>query len=278
MLRGVTRRRCLGAFALLFFMAIPHLSYAQVVVTEVMYDLKTGSDSGREWIEVYNAGAAPVKLTDLRLFENGTNHKIAASAGNDTLAPGSYAVIADNAEKFKIDWPNFSGVLFDSTFSLGNFGETIAIRTASSTDIDTVPYQSSLGGAGDGNSLNRVPGGGIPFIPRTPSPGAPMSASAVPPPPPKQSAASAKSIAKRTVASQTATEPVAAEETTLPAPAEPDVQMAGAAEVVPVRSTSAPSYLWWLAALTLALLACGAMVAAKHVGKKEWNIVEDTSE
>ena len=38
----------------------PCAAFAQVVFTEVMYDLPSGSDSGREWVEVFNAGAAPV--------------------------------------------------------------------------------------------------------------------------------------------------------------------------------------------------------------------------
>src|SRR5262249_12463335 len=153
--------------------------------TEIMYDTP-GSDSGREWIELYNGGTNPVPLTQWKLFENATNHKITAVQGGNTLAPNTYAVIADNAADFKSDWPQFSGPLFDSAFSLSNEGETIALHDASSTSIDSVSYQSSLGGAGDGNSLNRAPGTSD-FVARSPTPGTAMSQNAIPPPPPKAS-------------------------------------------------------------------------------------------
>src|SRR4051812_46838445 len=106
-----------NAFIVSLFILTPCFAFAQVVITEIMYDLPTGSDSGREWIEIYNAGSESVKLTGWKLFENSTNHKISAVSGGDALLPSSYTVIADNAEKFKADWPQFSGQLFDSTFS-----------------------------------------------------------------------------------------------------------------------------------------------------------------
>ncbi len=139
---GVIRLQSIGFFVFLLCSITPQVSFAQIVVTEIMYDLKSGSDSGHEWVEVYNAGASVVKLTDWKLFENGTNHKITGVVGADTLMPYAYAVIADNREQFKVDWPNFSGQLFDSAFSLSNSGETIIFRNASSSD-SVASYQSS---------------------------------------------------------------------------------------------------------------------------------------
>ena len=89
-----------------------------MVISEVTYDLP-GSDSGREWIEVKNVGAESISFSDWRLFENGANHKLIPHDGVGVLAPGAYAVIVSNVEKFRTDWPHFSGILFDSVFDLG---------------------------------------------------------------------------------------------------------------------------------------------------------------
>ncbi len=64
----------------------------------------------------------------------------------------------------------------------------------------------------------------------------------------------------------------------LPTPVEPHVQTAAVADVQPMPTRSSASYIWWVAAGGLALAACGALVAARHVGKKEWDIVEDKAE
>lgn len=127
---------------------------AQVVITEVMYDLD-GTDTGREWIEVKNSGGETVDLSTWKLFEANTNHKINASA-SPNLPSGGFAIIADDSEKFSADNPNFSGLLFDSTFSLSNSGETLIIRDQNLSDIDSLTYSPSIGANGDGNSLQKL--------------------------------------------------------------------------------------------------------------------------
>jgi hypothetical protein len=281
---GVKRLR------LLFFVsiAVPVFAHAQVVITEIMYDLPSSSDSGREWVEVYNASTVPVVLTGWKLYENGTNHKITAVSGSNTLAPGAYAVIADNAANFKTGWPEFSGQLFDSAFSLSNSGETIVLRNASSSDIDAVTYQSSWGASGDGNSLNRLPAqAGAPehsdtFVARRPSPGAAMSPDAISPPPPKAAPLpKTKTTVAKIPSSSTADDSAPAQEIVgdiPPAPA-PDAQAAGeTAAVAAAAPGSSPSYMWWGAAVVLALAAGGSLVAARRFGKREWDIIEEKAE
>ncbi len=148
----------------------PGVALAGVTISEVMYDVP-GSDAGREWVEVRNDGSTAVDLAGWKLFENNTNHGIAttSSAGTFSIPAGGYAVIADNAEKFLIDWPSFSGALFDSVFSLSNTGESVSIRNADLVDVDTATYSAETGGAGDGNSLERS---GNTFVAHTPNPGA----------------------------------------------------------------------------------------------------------
>ena len=73
--------------------------------------------------------------------------------GSALLPSGAHAVIAQDTDTFLSDWPDFSGTLFDSSFSLKNIGELIAIRDAELTDVNVVAYMSSWGGKGDGKSL-----------------------------------------------------------------------------------------------------------------------------
>ncbi len=148
---------------------------AAVEITEVMYDV-SGADTGREWIEVTNTGADAVDLSGYKFFEAETNHGLTVTEGESTLSPGSSAIIADNPVAFKTDWPQFSGLLFDSSFSLSNTGEVLAIKNSALEVEDSVSYAVDMGGAGDGNSLHREGGS---FIVGAPNPG---STSAPPPP------------------------------------------------------------------------------------------------
>src|SRR3989344_1169913 len=101
-------------FALLFTVH----AESSLKITEIMYDLP-GSDSGREWIEVYNAGSADIDLSLFKFFEANTNHGL-VTIGSPTLAAGAFAIVADNPVNFSVDWPSFSGLVFDSSFSLSN--------------------------------------------------------------------------------------------------------------------------------------------------------------
>jgi len=152
---------CLGSisksFVVLFFILVlfspVSVVSAQVIMTEIMYDLE-GTDTGREWIELYNTGSSGVDLADWKLFEANTNHRLTTQ--NASVIPSQgFAIIADNTAKFLVDNPSFSGVLFDSTFSLSNEGETLILRDGSGSDIDSITYFSSMGAIGDGNSLQK---------------------------------------------------------------------------------------------------------------------------
>lgn len=128
----------------------------KIIITEIMYDL-SGSDTGREWIEVFNKGDKSADLSSLKLFENDTNHSLRAVNGDTNLPAGGYAVVADNADKFLEDWPDYNGALFDSAFSLKNDGETVSIKSGDDK-LDEVGYFSDWGAAGNGNSLQLING------------------------------------------------------------------------------------------------------------------------
>jgi len=138
-------------FALLLF-SIPPVVSAEILISEIMYDLP-GLDAKHEWIEIVNTGDESIDLTDWKFFEGDVNHRLTVVMGSALLPSGTHAVIADDTNTFLSDWPDFSGTLFDSSFSLKNTGELIVIRNAELTDVNVVAYMSRWGGKGDGNSL-----------------------------------------------------------------------------------------------------------------------------
>ena len=146
----------------LFLIFIPGVTFADVIITEIMYNLP-GDDTGREWIEVKNTG--PVRnLTDWKFYENGENHRITyiqgGTSANGSMFTNEYAVIAASSSQFLIDYPSFQGKLFDSSFSLHNTGETFEIRYPDGAMVsDSVTYASSQGADGDGKSLQRQSNG-----------------------------------------------------------------------------------------------------------------------
>lgn len=131
-------------------------SAPNLLITEIMYNA-SGTDDGREWIEIRNDGASAASLDDVRFLEGGTNHRLTFARGSASLGVGTYAVIADDPEKFLLDYPSFSGALFDSSFSLSNDGEALAL-TFNGSAFHSVTYSSSTGARGDGNSLQLVSG------------------------------------------------------------------------------------------------------------------------
>lgn len=122
-----------------------------IKITEIMYDL-SGTDSEREWIELYNAGTGPVVMTDAKFVEGGTNHLINAVRGGNDLAPGGYAILASNGDTFIAENTAYSGPVFHSAFSLSNDNEALAFKCGEGV-LDIATYASSTGAHGDGSSL-----------------------------------------------------------------------------------------------------------------------------
>lgn len=164
------RSKIFVILSLLAFFFYTGTVFAQVVITEIMYDLPkdSGSDTGREWVEVLNTGTEDIDLADWRLFEAGVNHKLKLFQGDGVLSSGDIAIVADNPEEFLMDNINFSGTIFDSSFSLKNTGESITLRDSDMVDVDSVTYNAEVGGKGDGNSLQKINGV---WTAATPTPG-----------------------------------------------------------------------------------------------------------
>lgn len=129
---------------------------AQIRITEVMYD-PSGSDTGREWVEVQNVGGSTINFTTWKFFEANVNHGIEQIDGYAAeLAVNEYGVVVSDKAKFLTDFPSFSGKIFKSSFSLSNTGEALAFKNDAGVVVDQYLYDVALGGAGDGTSLQKT--------------------------------------------------------------------------------------------------------------------------
>lgn len=129
---------------IVFTLLFPFLAHA-LVINEIMYDAE-GADGGREWVEVFNEKDEDVIFTEWKLLENKVKHSITNVGGGEVIKKDQYAVIADNAELFLIDNPDYQGLLFESVFSLSNTGEELSLVDNNGNVVNTVSYTSSLGG------------------------------------------------------------------------------------------------------------------------------------
>lgn len=147
--------------SLIILAGFPFLANAGVYINEIAYDI-SGVDEKREWIEIYNDSNSEIKLTDWK-FNDGSNHLLNeppknGGKGSLVLPSQGYAVLADNAERFVIDYPGYSGILIDTVMSLNNDGDVLKILDDKGNEIDSVFYNKKQGANGDRNSLQKAAG------------------------------------------------------------------------------------------------------------------------
>ncbi len=137
--------------SLIIGLLIPIITHAQIQITEIMYDPE-GSDTKREWVEIYNNSDQSIDHSTWFLHENNVFHKLVAQAGSIVSAK-SYAIIVDSIPEVLADYASYVGPIFDSVFSLNNTGETISLANSQKSLIDTFTYNSEMGAMSDGNSI-----------------------------------------------------------------------------------------------------------------------------
>jgi len=135
------------------FTSIPKIDSNETIrINEIMYN-PLGTDSGHEWIEIYNSADTTTNISGWRLFEANVNHTLTLISGSWEIPGNCFAIIADNYENFQDDYPQYSNFLFDSSFKLVNSGEYLAIKNESLTIIDDVFYVPQDGANNTGMSL-----------------------------------------------------------------------------------------------------------------------------
>ncbi len=170
------------------FFFVYNFAFASLVINEIMYDL-SGSDStsskSREWVEVYNPDGVNVDVdaSKWRIYDGSANRTINGEV-NFSIPAGGYIIFAGDKDAFLLDHAGFSGIVYDTGItSLNNAGAILKVLDQDLNIIDSVTYASSQGGAGDGNSLQKIAGG---WQGASPTPGVQNETSVPPPVPPSE--------------------------------------------------------------------------------------------
>ncbi|KKS26144.1 MAG: hypothetical protein UV36_C0003G0004 [Parcubacteria group bacterium GW2011_GWC2_42_6] len=145
---------------LLAFLFLPKYVFAaSLVINEIMYDL-AGTDDKHEWVEIYNAGATDIDLTDHK-FNDGdsaTNHGLNApgkngSRGSLVIPAGGFLLLAGDAQQLTTDLPNYTGTIIDTVMSLNNTSATLKILDKDNVEINSVSYNKNMGANGNSKTL-----------------------------------------------------------------------------------------------------------------------------
>lgn len=112
-----------GLALFLSSLSIPLLAYAQVVISEVHPNPVTGQN---EWIELFNAGSAPVSLSGWKLQDKLTSPSDIFLFSTQTLEPQQFFVAELSSAK------------------LNNTGDGVVLFKADGSTQDTMDYTSSV--------------------------------------------------------------------------------------------------------------------------------------
>ncbi len=142
-----------------FYFSAALAAVSDVVVTEIMYN-PGGADTKHEWVELKNLGSDSVTVVgssgagSWRIFD-GANHTLATST---VVSPGQYLIVAQDSATFLADYPNFSGLLVQSSaLNLVNTSGTVALRLGSSSALwSEVNYFNTWGADGNGKTLEKI--------------------------------------------------------------------------------------------------------------------------
>jgi hypothetical protein len=163
--------KIIGAVLIAFI--FPLFANAAIVINEVMYDVE-GTDTDREWVELYNNGSEAVVIvvgsgSGSWRFVDSSAHTLKLESGSATLEAGAYALVLKNMSQFAVDYPAVGGNIFSSAIALTNTAAAVSIKDGTGGVLDEFSYNKDQGAAGDGNSLQRS---GDDWIAATPTPGA----------------------------------------------------------------------------------------------------------
>lgn len=135
-----------------------------LIITEIMYNPE-GTDSGREWLELYNSSDKNISIEKniLGLIdekedrnESGELKNVCHRFENNLeIDSKKFAVIGDKKSSFENDYPDFEGDFLDSVLDLNNTEDTVKISfdKCITWEIE-IKYSSSWGGKD--NSIEKI--------------------------------------------------------------------------------------------------------------------------
>ncbi|WP_342379662.1 lamin tail domain-containing protein [Myxococcus stipitatus] len=123
-----------------------------LIINEVLVN-ELGSDVSGEFVELVNTGSAAVSVGGWTVWDSGTmRHTFPAGT---TVPAGGVVVVFGAAAGIPAGTPG-AVACSTGTLSLTNGGDTVSVRNASGTIVDSVTLPSTLTGT-DGVSANRSP-------------------------------------------------------------------------------------------------------------------------
>ncbi len=140
-------------------------SWPRVLLSEVYYDSpQTGTDSGHEFVELFNPGPGAVALEGWRLADNIAEDLLPSV----TLSAGQYLIVAATQDGFAANFETFTGniVYLERTIGngLSNSGDSVLLLAPNGAPIDAMSYGSDVSvfdppcpGVEAGQSLARLP-------------------------------------------------------------------------------------------------------------------------
>lgn len=144
-------KKTLLAFAL--FMSVLVTGYAQVIITEIMYNPPESGTDSLEYIELHNFHNLPTNISGWTFTPlSSIEHTFPAGT---IMPPGGYIVLAKNGSAFQSVF-GFTPAVWTAG-ALSNSGESIELRDAAGTLKDAVFYTNAVpwpeAGAGMGPSI-----------------------------------------------------------------------------------------------------------------------------
>jgi hypothetical protein len=130
--------------------------HAQIALSEVFYDA-TGSDDGREWIELVNVSATPVELGSFSLGWGGSSYLSGKLALTGVVAPGDVFVVGGPLSDAANASPIFD-LAVDLAPDLQNSGATadgVALFDVPAEEllVETIPLDAVLYGETNDSGL-----------------------------------------------------------------------------------------------------------------------------
>lgn len=134
-------------------MAIATFAKADLVAITEFMNNADGEDNGREWVELFNYGAAPCDVSDWTLTdEDGDTYTIPSGT---TIASGDYLILvsggtggisaADAKSTFEIEWlggASDSRVLGMENHAFGNSGDELILSDAGASVVWSLAYMN----------------------------------------------------------------------------------------------------------------------------------------
>jgi hypothetical protein len=128
--------------------------YAEVIISEIMYNPYGSAETGREWVELYNTGASAVNIGGWQFGDSQDGTWADAFPAGTTIGPQQTLIVTGDSASFDLGWGSGINRIQVANFpSLANSpsptNETAAIRNASDVIQDSVNYDQNFDAVSD---------------------------------------------------------------------------------------------------------------------------------